>query len=31
MIFDFAVFLDGQPVGSHRFEVREEAAGRNST
>ena len=31
MIFDFAVFLDGQPVGSHRFEVRQEAAERRVT
>ena len=28
MIFDFAVFLDGAPVGSHRFEVRQEAGER---
>lgn len=31
MIFDFAVFLDGQPVGSHRFEVRQEAGERRVT
>ena len=31
MIFDFAVFLDGQPVGSPRFEVREEAGPRRVT
>jgi hypothetical protein len=31
VIFDFAVFLDGQPVGSHRFEVRQEAGERRVT
>ena len=28
MILDFAVFLDGEPVGSHRFEVRQEDGAR---
>jgi hypothetical protein len=31
VIFDFAVFLDGEPVGSHRFELREQAGGRRVT
>jgi len=31
VILDFAVFLDGQPVGSHRFEVRQEAGARRVT
>jgi hypothetical protein len=31
VIFDFAVFLDDQPVGSHRFEVRQAAEERRVT